>query len=368
MLILTLLLVDNVSSQDLKIDWENNQLVVSLTDSHVERLNEQSEDLSIAQSLRIRLKSSLDNQILGRVQFNKSKKSLTFRPRFPLDAGTILVVEVGNEKSLIAKTEFKIPGANQSKRTRVVQIYPSARKLPANILKFYVHFSSGMQRGNIYRHFSIVDVAADKEVELPFLELEQELWSRDGLRLTLFFDPGRIKRGLKPREQMGPIFVPGKTYEFRISGKWKDSNGREFGKDIVKTFVCTDEDFKTPNQTKWQLSSPATESRQPLTVRFDEALDSALVSRVLSIRRNGKKIPIKSIEFVQNESQVKLVPAGPWIVGNYVLEIGSELEDLCGNRIGKPFDVDLDKKPTKDQSSENRSTYEVSFKLSPPIK
>ena len=38
----------------------------------------------------------------------------------------------------------------------------------------------------------------------PFLELEQELWSGDGRRFTLLFDPGRIKRGLKPREEQGP--------------------------------------------------------------------------------------------------------------------------------------------------------------------
>ena len=32
----------------------------------------------------------------------------------------------------------------------------------------------------------------------PFLELDEELWSTDGRRFTLLFDPGRIKRGLKP--------------------------------------------------------------------------------------------------------------------------------------------------------------------------
>ena len=32
-------------------------------------------------------------------------------------------------------------------------------------------------------------------IELPFLEIDEELWDPAMMRLTLFIDPGRIKRG-----------------------------------------------------------------------------------------------------------------------------------------------------------------------------
>ena len=55
-----------------------------------------------------------------------------------------------------------------------------------------------MQRGDIYRYIRLLDDEGIA-VELPFLEIEQELWSRDGHRLMLLLDPGRVKRELKPR-------------------------------------------------------------------------------------------------------------------------------------------------------------------------
>ena len=51
-------------------------------------------------------------------------------------------------------------------------------------------------------------------MDAPFLELDEELWSPDGTRFTLVFDPGRIKRGLKPREEAGPILEAGKSYQW----------------------------------------------------------------------------------------------------------------------------------------------------------
>ena len=69
-----------------------------------------------------------------------------------------------------------------------------------------------MSRGEAYRHIRLLD-ATGKPVAAPFLELDEELWSDDGKRFTLLFDPGRIKRGLKPREELGPVLEAGKSYE-----------------------------------------------------------------------------------------------------------------------------------------------------------
>ena len=58
-----------------------------------------------------------------------------------------------------------------------------------------------------------------------YLELDQELWDPSGTRFTLFFDPGRIKRGLKPREELGPALEENKQYALAISREWRDAKG-----------------------------------------------------------------------------------------------------------------------------------------------
>ncbi len=38
----------------------------------------------------------------------------------------------------------------------------------------------------------------------PFVEIEQELWDASGKRLTVLFDPGQVKRGLRRHNKSGP--------------------------------------------------------------------------------------------------------------------------------------------------------------------
>src|SRR5207237_1104835 len=92
--------------------------------------------------------------------------------------------------------------------TVVQQVYPSGDPLPENHLRFYVHFSAAMRQGEAYGHVHVLD-ASGKALDHPFLELDEELWDPQGKRLTLLFHPGRIKKGLKPREELGPILEAG---------------------------------------------------------------------------------------------------------------------------------------------------------------
>src|SRR5262249_20228739 len=119
--------------------------------------------------------------------------------------------------------------------TTVIHVYPSASRLPENQLKFYLHFSAPMSRGEAYQHIRLLD-AKGKPIDLPFLELDQELWDAEGQRFTLFFDPGRIKRGLKPREEVGPALEEGKRYTLVIDRAWSDAEGNPLKETHRKTF------------------------------------------------------------------------------------------------------------------------------------
>ena len=115
--------------------------------------------------------------------------------------------------------------------TVVESVYPSAEILPENLLRFYLQFSAPMSRGEAYTHIRLLD-AAGRAVADPFLELNEELWSGDGRRFTLLFDPGRIKRGLKPREEVGPVLEAGKSYTLVIDRQWPDAQGNPLARRV----------------------------------------------------------------------------------------------------------------------------------------
>ena len=51
--------------------------------------------------------------------------------------------------------------------TVVTQVYPTADRLPENQLKFYLHFSAPMSRGDVYKHIKLLDDKG-KPLDLPF--------------------------------------------------------------------------------------------------------------------------------------------------------------------------------------------------------
>ena len=124
--------------------------------------------------------------------------SLVFVPRFALQPGLRYRVRwsEGGESTV------EVPADRAEPSTVVEAVYPSTNTLPENQLKFYVHFSAPMSRGEAYQRIRLLDEQG-KPLALPFLEIDEELWDREWKRLTLLFDPGRIKRGLIPHDEAG---------------------------------------------------------------------------------------------------------------------------------------------------------------------
>src|SRR4029077_13312670 len=150
--------------------------------------------------------------------------------------------------------EFVIPKPAAGPPTVVEHVYPSTNKLPENQLKFYLHFSAPMSRGEAYRHIHLLQ-ANGKEVDLPFLELDEELWDPEGKRFTLFFDPGRIKRGLKPREEVGPALEEGKSYTLVIDRQWQDAQGTPLKEFFRKAFSVSPPDDRQPDVNTWKVQA-----------------------------------------------------------------------------------------------------------------
>jgi hypothetical protein len=270
---------------------------------------------------------------------------LRFEPRFPLKRGLHYraifnpAAIPGHGPDPLVCADFTLPTQQGGPATFVEHIYPSTGKLPENQLKFYLHFSAPMSQGEAYRHVSLLD-ASGKPVDLPFLELEQELWDRSGKRFTLFFDPGRIKRGLKPREEVGPALQEGKTYTLVIDSGWPDAQGSPLKATYRKPFTVGPPEDRPINVSEWRLQAPAAGTRQPLVVLFPRPLDHALLRRTLTVMWASG--PVAGTLAIGGEEKCwEFTPKQPWAAGTYQLLVDKDLEDLAGNRVGQPFEIDV---------------------------
>jgi len=311
--------------------------------------------------------------LAGEIVFSGNR--FYFKPDFPLKPGMKYESELSIplEPSRTIKKTLVIP-ASDVEPTKLVAIYPSAGELPENLLKFYVHFSGPMRKGDIYQFIHLRERikrngdVTYREIELPFLEIEQEFWSVDSLRLTLLLDPGRIKRGLKPREEMGPIFEADKEYELVIDGSWPDANGNALVatfnskklESISKVFKTIEPDQSCPNPGTWKFKAPKAGTRNELVLNLDEPLDSAMLRRVIEIRGPDQRRITGEIRLLENESVWKLRPDTKWEAGRHEIHIDNRLEDLCGNSISKLFDVDVFEKTSAPNSiGETVQVFEV---------
>jgi len=268
--------------------------------------------------------------------------ALSFTPRFALQAGMryrAVYREPGAAAPVVA-TVAVAAAAGSGSATVVERIDPSPEVLPENLLKLYLHFSAPMSRGEAYRRIRLLD-ARGEAVELPFLEIDQELWDPDGRRLTLLFDPGRVKRELLPHEEVGPPLREGRSYTLVVDRDWKDARGNPLASDASKSFRVGPADHTPPRTREWRVVPPAAGTRDPLRVSFPEPLDRALLERVLEVvDRFGNPLPGEAA-VGDGETRWSFTPEAPWPAGDFALRAASILEDLAGNSLGRPFEVDV---------------------------
>ncbi|HJT35346.1 MAG TPA: hypothetical protein VJ783_25190 [Pirellulales bacterium] len=264
---------------------------------------------------------------------------LRFTPRYPLQPGLRYQAEYRAADGTTVSKEFQAPDRPPTAATEVAAVYPTAATLPENQLKFYLHFTAAMGRGEAYDHLRLLDEAGS-DLDLPFLEIGEELWDPSGKRLTLLLDPARVKRGLKPREEQGPVLEAGRRYTLVIDRRWRDATGRPLGAEFRKPFSVGPPDESCPEPRRWQLSVPAAGSRAPLVVRLGESLDQALLERMLWVT-DPKDQPLPGeVQTGEREATWSFTPDQAWQAGNYHLVADTLLEDLAGNSIARKFEVE----------------------------
>lgn len=290
--------------------------------------------------------------------------TLRFMPRFPLAAGVHYRAvyrpdHIPGGKGAPVEAELLLPRAKAAEAAVVADVYPSADRLPENQLKFYIHFTAPMSRGEAYRRIHLID-GDGKTVERPFLELGEELWDPEGKRFTLLIDPGRIKRGLKPHEDLGPVLEQGKTYTLVIDRDWPDAEGDPLKEAYRKTFKATAADETPPDPRTWRLQAPAADGKAALAVVFPKPMDHALLGRLLWVTDGAGRRVAGEIAVTGGETRWHFTPREPWAAGAYRLAADTRLEDLAGNTLGRPFEVDVLHPTTAETKAE---TVETPFEV-----
>jgi len=323
------------------IEWRGKEVAVTgLTAAQVSLLRKTSPtEVHLSIRMDIGLKWEDTPSLSGSRTLRSNE--LVFRPEFALGRGTKFIARfrLPGSKRFI-QSRFEVPKNAGKPRASVAAVYPSADVLPENLLKFYLHFSHPMSRGDVYRHITLLD-EEEIPVELPFLEIGEELWDPQQRRLTLLIDPGRVKRGVKPLEDIGPAMLKGKRYTLHVSREWQDGRGIRMVREFRKSFKVSSPDRSPVNPLAWRIITPQPKTREPLKLIFTESLDHALASRVIWIEDNQGDAIGGDVKLSKKETHWHFTPKKPWTEGRYHLRAELILEDLAGNSIGRPFEVDV---------------------------
>jgi outer membrane protein assembly factor BamB len=271
-------------------------------------------------------------------KYVRSGNELTFTPRLRLSAGATYRASLkaaGRTTSL----DHRMPMPKALAPPRVLEIYPTADVLPANHLRFYIHFDRPMRGGReLFQHLAILDDKG-KEIEEPWLV--DEIWDEANNCLVLYIHPGRIKWGVELRESMGPVLHEKRSYTLVVRGEWTDLEGNKIGKDTIKRFGTTPEDRSRIELGEWKLTAPAAGTRGPLVLSLSRSIDYRSLQTGLTVLNARNEVLAGAITIGKDEKSWSFVPARPWQVGPHNVSVSPDLEDVAGNTPSRPFDMNL---------------------------
>ncbi|MBK8095148.1 MAG: hypothetical protein IPK32_25050 [Verrucomicrobiaceae bacterium] len=265
--------------------------------------------------------------------FTSEHGILHFKPSIPFALGATYRVEIrhpGHFSDLHVTLEKNKPQRPQ------VRLSPATREVPANTLKLYLDFTQPMEQG-VFLNYITLRQQNGQEVAGAFRETE--LWTPDGQRLTLMLHPGRQKTGVNLNLDEGPVLIAGSSYTLAVDARWRSTSGMPLGQEATFSLQATAADHAQPDPAKWQIRVPAAKTRSPLQITTDELFEPEILCRALQIPKMPGAAHIELLP--KNRVLWSWTPEKPWQPGEYAIRIDPALEDLAGNSITKPMEVDL---------------------------
>jgi hypothetical protein len=214
----------------------------------------------------------------------------------------------------------------------VEQVYPTAETLPENLLRFYIYFSEPMAREGIWKSVVLLDAHGDV-VPGAFIENKFDLWSPDDRRLTVLFDPGRVKTGLVAHNTLGRALEAGESYTLKVDVGAETRSGCAMSRAYSKAFTAGKADFSAPDLADWQILSPPAGTKETLRVAFDGPLDHLSLAYRIRVKDTQDNPVRGALRLGDEEREWLFTPSEPWTGTAYTLEVNTTLEDIAGNRL-----------------------------------
>lgn len=296
-----------------------------------------------------------------------TERSVTFTPLFPFDSGRAYFVAYDPARlprplqAAVVARVVRLGAIERRPTTTVTAVHPAADVVPENTLRLYIEFSAPMGSRGAIDYVHLVDEVG-KEVEIPFLPVEADFWNADRTRYTLFFDPGRVKDGILPNQQLGRPLLAGRRYSLEVSTDWRDAQGRPLAAVYRRRFRVGPAATGPLRPADWRIAAPAAHTRAPLVVTFPSPLDHGLLGRTLSVEHASGRRLDGAIALENADTRWVFTPSAPWEAGDYRLAAQSILEDPAGNRIGRAFEVDM----TKAAAAAPPDTFRTPFRIAAP--
>ena len=214
----------------------------------------------------------------------------------------------------------------------VTSIEPSAPVLPSNTLRFYITFDRPA-RGLVHQSGIKLLDSNNVPVENAFMDFGQELWSPDGKRLTVLFDPGEIKRGVEaPHSELSPL-KENKNYKI-IFGTFQHA---------FRVGPAIRDKLDPATWTILTVEAPA----RSVDIKFDRVMDAGLLEDQLQVQDDEGRPVMVAVQVMAGGLGVRLKPSHPFRKGEYRISISPILEDVAGNRINEALDHAVHEKPTE---------------------
>jgi hypothetical protein len=292
-------------------------------------------------------------------RFELAGEEVWYTPRHPFARGLrYSLLWMADPAAAVDLGSLEPLAADAEPVTSVREIYPRCPEIPRNNLKLYVHFSGPMSEGHAGRAVRVLDAATEEALEGAFLPMEPELWDPARRRLTVLFDPGRIKRGLRPHEERGYPLQPGRDVVVVVDDEFRDAAGRRLVAPASRRYRVAPAERRRLDPGLWRWAWPAGPDA-PLRIAFDRPLDHALLRRCIGVLdADSVALPLV-VDVTPGESGASFRPVAPWSSGRrYRVSIDPRLEDLAGNSLRRVFDRDLDR---SEDAPAGREAHVVEF-------
>jgi len=354
-ILLCLVVVSTYAQSGVNLNFDSDLNVIQASNIPVQEGRDFKEILKIYRINKNQIVS--DDQILG--NYRQDGANLIFKPKIPFSSTSHYLAKLQIDKQIF-ELSFTGKTFSNEKKPLLLGLYPSTSELPMNLLKIYIEFNTPIKSGQSESKIKLLKVPEGKVVGEAFLRISEELWDDEHKRLTMFFDPGRIKIGIAPNIQLGLPLNSGNHYKLVVDAGWRDQYGGETSNQIIKEFRVIDLDRISPSIKPGNISSIEVSSRNPLIVNFSEPMDYGLLQRLLAVSdKSGKRIS-GEIKVTNHETTWIFIPDDAWNDQPYYLNINTWLEDLAGNNLIRLFDEDI---RDRSQGEKEHTTIKIPIEI-----